>query len=108
MYYPLSSKLCVVTGTDQFSAAIAMNGDNAVQLEATVFTLGGATSLTLDLQGSNDTQNWSSITVSAGLVLGYSAPNKSTGVGYAFVRVRYSGVDAGTIIVASGLNTSRQ
>ena len=106
-YSQLSTKLAVVNGTDEFSQAVMMDG-NAVQLDATIYNLGGATSLTIEIQGSNDRQNWSVVTTNNGLVLGYSSPAKSTGVGFACVRLRYSVSGAGTVIVAAGVNTSLQ
>lgn len=108
MYFQFSSKLAVVDGTDQFSSAVSMNGNNAAQLEATIFNLGGATSLTIEVQGSSDMQNWSTITVNNGLVLGYSAPVKSVGIGFGYIRIRYSVAGSGTVIVAAGVNTSFQ
>lgn len=108
MYTQVATKLAVVNGTDQFSSAVAMDGNNAVQVEATVFNLGGATSLVIEVQGSNDQQNWTVITTNSGLVLGYSAPSKSTGIAFAFVRYRFSVTGTGTILVAAGLNTSLQ
>ena len=77
-------------------------------MDATIFNLGGATSLTIELQGSLDLQNWTVITTNTGLVLGYAAPTKSTGIAFAYVRIRYSVAGTGTVIVAAGLNTSFQ
>ncbi len=109
MYSQVATKLAVVVGTDQFSPAIAMGDNNAVQVDATIFNLGGATDLTIEVQGSSDLQNWKQITVNSGLLLGFNAPVKSTAIGYAHVRYRYSATGgAGTVIVAAGLNTSFQ
>lgn len=107
-YHQLASRLCVTNGTDNFSSPVAMTG-NAVQIEATCFNLGGATSYTLELQGSNDGSNFSVITSHAGLVQGYSAPTKSTGIGFAMVRMRISvSAGSGTVILAYGINMSHQ
>lgn len=108
MYTQLASRLAVTNGTDAFSPAVSMDGNNAVQLEATIFALGGATSLTIVIEGSNDLQNWQTLTSNAGLVYGYSAPSKTTGVGFSYARLKYSTVGAGTIIVAAGVNLSFQ
>lgn len=107
MYTSLCSKLAVTDAKDEFSPAVSMAGNNAVQIEATLFN-NTATSLTVDLQGSNDGQNFSSITVYPGFLLGYNAPNKSTGIGFEQVRLRYAVVGSGVIIVAAGINTSFQ
>lgn len=107
MYVPLSTKLAVVDGKDEFSPAVSMDGNNSVQVEATIFNL-TATSLTIEVQGSNDQTNWSPLTTNLGLVLGYSAPNKTTSIGFAHVRLRYSVVGTGVVIVAAGVNTSFQ
>lgn len=108
MYTELSRKLAVTDGNDAFSPAVEMNGDNAVQMEATIFNLGGATSLSISIEGSNDGENFSNITTNASLVLGYSAPAKSTAIALRSVRLRYSVVGTGTVIVAAGVNTSFQ
>ncbi|NUN51015.1 MAG: hypothetical protein HUU15_19590 [Candidatus Brocadiae bacterium] len=107
MYAALATKLSVVNSVDQFSPAVPMDCANAVQLEVTIFNL-TATSLTVEIQGSNDMQNWSVVTTNTGLVVGYSAPTKSTGVGFRYVRLRYSIVGTGLAIVAAGVNTSAQ
>lgn len=108
-YQQLAQRLCVTNGVDNFSGPVSMGGGNAVQIEATCFNLGGSTSYTLELQGSNDGSNYSVITSNAALVLGYSAPTKSTGIGFAMVRMRISvSSGSGTIIIAYGINISHQ
>ncbi len=108
-YTLLCARLAVTNGTDNFSQAVSVGSGNAAQLDAVCFNLGGATSYTLEIQGSNDGSNWSVITTNAGLVLGYSAPTKSTGIGFSQVRVRYSvSAGAGTIIISCGINISHQ
>jgi len=107
-YNLLCSRLAVTNGTDNFSSAVACQG-NAVQIDSICYNLGGATTYTIELQGSNDGSNFTVITTNAGLGLGYNAPTKSTGVGFALVRVRYSvSAGAGTIIISCGLNFSMQ
>ena len=107
-YHKLATCLAVTNGTDNFSSPIPCNG-NAAQLDAVCMNLGGSTSYTLEIQGSNDGANYSVITANAGLVLGYSAPTKSTGIGFAMLRVRVSvSSGTGTIIITYGLNVSQQ
>ena len=107
MFYTLASKLAVVNGTDAFSAAVPMGGDNALQLSVTVFA-NTATSITVVIEVSNDGENWSLLVSYAGLVLGYAAPNLSTSVGFKLARLHYTVVGAGTVILAADLNTSFQ
>ena len=108
-YTVMAARLAVTNGTDNFSNAIGMGGGNAVQVDAVCFNLGGATSYTIEVQGSNDGANWSVVTANSGLVLGYSAPTKSTGVGFSMIRYRYSvSAGAGTIIIYAGCNISHQ
>lgn len=104
----LASKLAVVDGTDAVSAAVPMEGYNAVQADAVIFELGGATGLTVDLQGSNDRENWATIVTSTGMVLGFNAPALRTAVGWAWVRLRYTVEGTGSVIVSAGINTSVQ
>ncbi len=107
MYHQLATKLSVVNGADAYSEAVPMGGDNAVQLDATLFA-NTATSLTIVIQGGSDQQNWSDLTTNAGLGLGYSAPAKTTGVGHGFIRLKYTVVGTGVIVLAAGVNTSLQ
>lgn len=107
-YYQMSTKLAVTNGQDQMSQAVPMGGDNAVQTEATIFALGGAASLGIEIQGSSDMQNWSTIQNNSGLGYGYNAPAKTTGISFPYVRYKYSVAGVGTVLVAAGLNTSFQ
>ncbi len=108
-YHLLAARLACTNGTDNFSNPVQVGGGNAVQIDSICFNLGGATSYTLELQGSNDGANYSVITTNAGLVLGSSFPTKSTGIGFAMVRMRISvSAGSGTIIIAYGINISHQ
>lgn len=108
-YSLLAARLAVTNGQDNFSSPIPMNGGNAVQVESVCFNLGGSTSYTIEVQGSNDGNNYSVVTTNAGLVLGYNAPTKSTGVGFSMIRFRYSvSAGSGTIIISAGANISHQ
>lgn len=105
-YHLLASRLSVVNGTDAFTPAVPNSG-NAVQVDAVIFA-NTATSLSILVEGSNDNSNWSTITTNAGLTLGYSAPTKSTGVGFAWVRLHMVVVGTGVVIVAAGVNLTHQ
>lgn len=107
MYSTLARKLSVpnVAAYD-FSRAVHVPRDaNTVKLEATIFALNaGATSLSVTLQGSNDKQNWSTVTTWTGLTTGYNQPAAATDVPFAWVRLRWTVVGGGSISLAAGLN----
>ncbi len=108
-YTLMAARLAVTDGQDNYSSSVGMGGGNAVQVESICFNLGGATSYTIAVEGSNDGSNWTNITTNAGLVLGYNAPTKSTGIGFAMIRYRYSvSAGTGTIIISAGCNISHQ
>lgn len=107
MYSNMGEHIAVVNGVDGYSPATSMDGANAVQVTAVVAN-NTATSLTVEVQGSSDLNNWTVITTNTGLGLGYNAPAKSTGIGWAYVRLRYSVVGTGVIVFAAGINTSNQ
>lgn len=102
----VSNKQVVVNGTNQFSAAIPMNGGNTCKAGITVFA-NTATSLSVNIQGSNDLQNWTDGTADTGFVVGYAATANRT-IAFAYVRLSYIVVGTGTIIVAADLNISQQ
>lgn len=106
MYADLATRLVFSSAADQFSPAVSMAGANAVQLNIVVIVIPGATTLTFDLQGSNDLQNWTSIGTSTATAVGYSAPTKQTGIAWQYVRVRANSNTPGTTIATIGLNTA--
>jgi hypothetical protein len=60
----------------------------------------------VDLQGSNDLQNWAIVgSAHTGYTVGYNS-FAETAVSFQFVRLRYYVVGTGTIIVAAGINTA--
>lgn len=109
MYTQLASKLSVANATSEASPAVSMAGANAFQVELTLFALtGSVTTLTVDTQGSNDLQNWttfgSAYTMTA---VSASAPTARTGVAFQFVRLKYAASGgAGNTILAAGINTA--
>ena len=105
MYAAVSNKLSVVNGVDQFSSAVSCQGANAARVEFTIFA-NSATTLSIDLQGSNDLQNWALVGVAhTGFTVGYNS-FAETAVSFQFVRLRCYVVGTGTIIVAAGINTA--
>ena len=105
MYNQVGSKCAVPsTGGDAYSQAVSMAGANAVEVECTIFNLGGATSLSITVQQSNDLQNWSNVGSSTTAVLGFTRLSQSSIAGQ-YVRLLYRVVGTGTIIMAAGINT---
>jgi hypothetical protein len=107
MYSQLSTKLAVTNGVDAFSPAVSMSGANTAKAGITVFYLGGATSLSVNIQGSNDLQNWTDSTSDTGFVVGY-APTANRTLAFAYARLKYTVVGTGTLICAADLYTSQQ
>jgi len=109
MYTQLASKLAVVDTASEASPAVPMAGANAFQVELTLFALTGSVStLSVDTQGSNDLQNWttfgSAYTMTAA---GASAPTARTAVAFQYVRLKYSSSGGtGSAILAAGINTA--
>ncbi len=111
MYTQLASRLSVSQAAGaEYSQAVSMDGANAAKVEITVYALAsGATSLTLDIEGSNDMQNWAQIVQYTSIAVGYSAQSNSTSIAYQFLRLKYTCVGTnGIAIVAAGLNSSKQ
>ncbi|MBI2921096.1 MAG: hypothetical protein HYY18_08435 [Planctomycetes bacterium] len=111
MYTKLCDKLVVTTaGSPEFSFAVPMDG-NALQLEVTVISVVAGATLSLEVQGTNDLQNYFSILGPvAGLTVGYKgdAAVKATGVAYQYVRVKWTSVGVGgAVVLAAGINTSQ-
>lgn len=108
MHFTLARKLSVpnVAAYD-FSRAVSIGThENTVKLEATIFALIlGATSVTATLQGSNDKQNWTTLTTWAGLTTGYNQPAAVTDIPFRWVRLQWAVVGGGRAVLAAGLNT---
>ncbi len=60
MYQQVARKLVVLQGTDEFSQGVSLENANAVFVEVVMFHLsgGGAPSLRVTIQQSNDLENW--------------------------------------------------
>ena len=107
MYTEVASKLAVVFGTKVYSQAVSMAGANAVKVEGTCFVIGGG-NIAVQLQGSNDLQNWSdqgtAIAVSA---VGYFVDTVDLdAIAYQYVRLEFDQASSLTGIVAAGINTA--
>ncbi len=127
MYTTLSTRLYVEqSAAPEFSQAVSMEGVNAVVMDVTVFSLKITTvgeSFSLELQGSNDLENWFAIDAGLNIVIvqtaggvtpGYftsGSPYLIPGVPTAYVRIAYTTDSAAAgdyIIVNAGLNTFKE
>lgn len=107
MYNQAASRQSVTDGTSQFSPAMPMSGANTVRASVTVYNLGGATSLTVTFQSSNDLQNWMSETADTGFVVGTAFTAART-ISNAYVRLMYTVVGTGTLVCAADVYSSQQ
>jgi len=112
VYTKLAKMLSVVQGTDQFSAAVTMQGANCVQCDCVLAALAsGATSLTITVQESNDGENWTDVANGSSAIsaVGYSTVKLPTSgnIASAWVRLKYSTAGSGgKSIFSAGLNTA--
>lgn len=107
MYYTLATKMVVASSTSGYSQAVSMEGANAARYDLTIFNLGGAASLQVIMEGSNDLQNWATLeSFSAHTTLG-AFTDDTTAISYAHVRLKFTAGASGTgPIFACGLNTT--
>ncbi|KAF0243295.1 MAG: hypothetical protein FD180_3480 [Planctomycetota bacterium] len=106
MFAKLAEHQVVVNGVDQFSPAVSMSGNNTAKAGITVLS-NTATSLTVNIQGSNDLQGWTDSTSDTGFTVGFAA-TANRALAFAYARLKYVVVGTGTIIVAADLFTSQQ
>ncbi len=96
-----------LTNSDQVSQAVSMDGKNAVVFNATVMSITGGT-LTIQLQISNDLENWVDMTSAnkSYTAIGYGK-KKVTAIGEAYVRLKYSFSVDEEAVIAAGINTAK-
>ena len=117
MYTELAKRLAV-TDTRQFSQPVSMEGANAALFDYTVYNISGGT-LEVQIQGSNDLQNWATLldppTLTNPIQVdattegyfytdGTSPKYVATDVGFAYVRLAYEMDSAQTAIINSGID----
>ena len=114
MYTELAKRLAV-TMTRQFSQPVSMEGSNAALFDYTAYNVSGGGTLQVQIEGSNDLQNWAKLQVGGttiqvdAMTEGYyytdGATPKfvATDVGFAYVRLTYK-TTSGTAIVNSGID----
>ncbi len=107
MFASLADKLVVTSAVNQFTPAVSMAGANAVRLNAVAIVVAASATITFDIQGSNDLQNWASLTTGTATAVGYVSSINTTAVSNQYVRVRVSSDQAAASIVTIGLNTAQ-
>ena len=105
MYSELASKCAVTFGTKEFTQAVDMAGANGAQCEVTCFVKGGG-NVSLQLQGTNDLQNWTDVGTAISVTAVGFFTGSITGVGYQYVRIELDQATSGTAILACGINTA--
>jgi len=113
MYQLLATHMQVTdylgTSRENVSQRIDMAGLNAAQVELTIFEDPGGAFVQVDLDQSNDGENWSSVGSRGPFGLGYNLLQAFTGLKGRYVRVRLYLTDFGNpTVVAFGINRSRQ
>lgn len=112
MYSTLATRL-FVDENGEVSQPVSMDGANAARQDATVFhlALGTATGFTIDIEGSNDLENWEDLANTLTFTAeAYQVPASfEADVSFAYIRLRYgwSGTPNGSskAIVNTGVNT---
>jgi hypothetical protein len=109
MFSQLAQDLAVTEPTTQFSAAVALSGDNSVRFSVTIVNLGSSSGMNTTLQGSNDLGFWESIgSALARTTIGTSS-QESKNITFAYVRLMYATQGATTTcIISANMNTSVQ
>ncbi len=107
MYWNLGEKLVLPNVANyDYSQSVRMGKDNTVKMTALIYSLvGGASSVSVVLQGSNDRQNWTTIDTYSGLGVGFNQPGSTTGIPFAYVRARYTVVGGGKAVADMAICT---
>ena len=104
MYTQLARNVHVGTA-EQFSQAVSMEGANAIAFNATVMAFSGGT-LTIQLQVSNDLENWFDVTSGTQTYTGVGYKRKRlTDIAEAYARLSYS-LDDDYAVISVGINTA--
>ena len=111
MYYLLTKKLAVTSGAgnEKYTQPVEMTDANSGQVDFTVYESSASDAITtIQVQESNDLQNWTNVTDFSGTVTneGYKSFYGASGpikVAARYIRLKAS-VDNGTAIVSSGVH----
>jgi hypothetical protein len=105
MYTQVAQNQVVTSASSQFSQAVSMSGGNAVQIEAVLFVKGGG-NFSIQLQGSNDLENWDDVGSAIAMTAVGFATDSCPDIAFQYVRLAYSQATSGTGIVAAGVNVA--
>jgi len=89
-----------------FSQAVSMMGANAVQVDG-VLVVTGASGMKVDIEGSNDLENWSASFASTTKSTVGLISLAATGIAWQYVRLRYTPQSASTNVFSAGVSTSQ-
>lgn len=106
MHHTLFRQLALDAGASEVSQAVSMEGANAVEVQYTAWN-GGA--ITIEIQGSNDLENWHVLATPVGAQTTSTGNGSATGITCAYIRIRITeagGVSG--IIVCAGVTLSSQ
>jgi hypothetical protein len=100
--------MAIPASTTLYTQALSMQGANAALATFVIFTLGGASSVTPTLEGSNDMVNWTTITAySAISSAGYQvASATSTDIAWQYARLKLVAASGGTVILSADVSTA--
>lgn len=104
----VAESMAIPASSTLYTQALSMQGANAALATFVIFTLGGSSSLTPTLEGSNDMENWTTITAySAITAAGYQvASSTSTGIVWQYVRLKMVAASGGTIVTTATIATA--
>lgn len=112
MYSQVFSRLHVSgSGSAEYSQAVQVGEANAAQMDLVVYAItGSSATLTIQLQESNDLENWKDKgSASTATAIGYTLGSLTTSISSSYVRMKIS--ITGTTpssVVAAGISVSRQ
>jgi hypothetical protein len=109
MHHQVFTKLALDSaGTaSEVSRAIPMEGGNAFQVDGTIYNLTG-TSVTFQVQQSNDQENWTNVGGSSNQLQGAFLLAAVTGVSAAYVRLKCTINGTGKAALSAGINVTLQ
>jgi len=104
----VADAMAIPASTTLYTQAMSMQGANAALVTFMIFTLGGASSITPTLEGSNDMVNWTTITAYSAITSsGYQvASTTSTAIAWQYVRLKLAAASGGTVILSADVSTA--
>jgi hypothetical protein len=111
VYSKLYERLALSTTTPEYSQAISMEGYNAALVEVVTYVYGAAASIGIQVQISNDLENWSNAPTGGTATVtsvGYATASVATGIAATYIRVKVTSAAAVVSILSLGANISAQ